>query len=169
MTLKELSAQYEAAAQPLRDRLRELRLLLKQTNDPDKKWHIERRIADLQPMLTQMNDLVWLLEHYYERGGSDRDDRYGFCGKSKSKSVKREADENLTPDLRKRINRLTKANLRGLLPQEEKHYPNCTRAGGSQKHRKSNAGPGREESTPDHEVPLSCNEALLNSLFGPDI
>ena len=68
MTLAELSEAYEAAAVPLRRRLRELRILLEQTDDPEEIWHIKRRIADLTPMLTQMNELAELTAHYYERG-----------------------------------------------------------------------------------------------------
>ncbi len=68
MTLQELSAGYEAAAQPLRQRLRELRILLQRSDDPEEIWHIKRRIAELTPMLTEMNELAELTAHYYDRG-----------------------------------------------------------------------------------------------------
>ena len=68
MTLAELSKCYEEAAVPLRNRLRELRILLTQTEDPEEIWHIKRRIAELPPMLTQMNELAELTARYYERG-----------------------------------------------------------------------------------------------------
>jgi hypothetical protein len=68
MTLAELSRCYEEAAVPLRARLRELRNLLAQAKDPEEIWHIKRRIAELTPMLTQMNELAELTAHYYERG-----------------------------------------------------------------------------------------------------
>ena len=68
MTLKELSACYKAAAVPLRLRLRELRQSLAQEQDPEEIWHLKRRIAELTPMLTQMNELADLTAHYYERG-----------------------------------------------------------------------------------------------------
>ncbi len=68
MTLQELSACYEAAAVPLRARLRELRILLAAAEDPEEIWHIKRRIAELTPMLTQMNELAELTAHYYDRG-----------------------------------------------------------------------------------------------------
>ena len=68
MTLAELSQCYEAAAVPLRARLRQLRAELAATDDPDKIWHLKRRIADLTPMLTQMNELAELTAHYYDRG-----------------------------------------------------------------------------------------------------
>lgn len=68
MTLKELSVCYEEAAIPLRNRLRQLRQMLKTEEDPEKIWHIKRRIADLTPMLTQMNELAELTAHYYDRG-----------------------------------------------------------------------------------------------------
>lgn len=68
MTLKELSKCYEAAAVPLRARLKELRTALSRTEDPEEIWHLKRRIAELTPMLTQMNELAELTEHYYDRG-----------------------------------------------------------------------------------------------------
>lgn len=68
MTLQELSHCYEEAAVPLRRRLRELRLMLAEAEDPEEIWHIKRRIAELTPMLTQMNELAELTAHYYERG-----------------------------------------------------------------------------------------------------
>ena len=68
MTLQELSRCYEEAAVPLRTRLRELRQMLKEARDPEEIWSIKRRIAELTPMLTQMNELAELTAHYYDRG-----------------------------------------------------------------------------------------------------
>ena len=68
MTLAELSEAYEAAAVPLRARLRELRYQLADAEDPEEIWHLKRRIAELTPMLTQMNELADLTAHYYDRG-----------------------------------------------------------------------------------------------------
>ena len=68
MTLKEMSACYEEAALLLRNRLKQLRRTLEQETDPDAIWHLKRRIADLTPMLTQMNELADLTAHYYDRG-----------------------------------------------------------------------------------------------------
>ena len=68
MTLTELSECYEAAAVPLRARLRLLRQMLAQAEDPEEIWHLRRRIGELTPMLTQMNELADLTAHYYDRG-----------------------------------------------------------------------------------------------------
>ena len=68
MTLAELSRCYEEAAVPLRKRLRELRILLEKAEDSEEIWHIKRRIGELTPMLTQMNELADLTAHYYDRG-----------------------------------------------------------------------------------------------------
>ena len=68
MTLQEISRCYEEAAVPLRARLRELRKMLETATDPEEIWHIKRRIHELTPMLTQMNELAELTAHYYERG-----------------------------------------------------------------------------------------------------
>ena len=55
MTLAQLSKEYEAAAVPLRRRLSQLRRQLKEETDPEKLWHLQRRIAELTA-------------RYYERG-----------------------------------------------------------------------------------------------------
>ena len=68
MTLQELSRCYEEAAVPLRDRLRFLRQAVAASEDADEIWHLKRRIAELTPMLTQMNELAELTAHYYDRG-----------------------------------------------------------------------------------------------------
>ena len=68
MTLAQLSKEYEASAALLRARLRLLRQMLSEAQDPEEIWHIKRRIAELTPMLTQMNELAELTAHYYERG-----------------------------------------------------------------------------------------------------
>ena len=68
MTLREMSKDYEYSASLLRKRLRQLRLMLAQSTDPEEIWHIKRRIGELTPMLTQMNELKDLTEHYYDRG-----------------------------------------------------------------------------------------------------
>jgi hypothetical protein len=68
MTLAEMSRDYEESARLLRQRLRLLRQMAVDTHDPEELWHIQRRIAVLTPMLTQMNELAELTAHYYERG-----------------------------------------------------------------------------------------------------
>ena len=68
MTLREISQCYEAAAILLRTRIRELRQTLTYTEDPEEIWNLQRRITELTPMLTEMNELRDLTAHYYERG-----------------------------------------------------------------------------------------------------
>ena len=68
MTLEELSQAYREAAVPLRARLRELRQALAAAEDPEESFRLQRRIAELTPMLTQVNELAELTAHYYEWG-----------------------------------------------------------------------------------------------------
>ena len=68
MTLAEMSKEYEASAALLKARLHQLRDALAQAEDPEEIWHLKRRMAELTPMLTQMNELAELTAHYYERG-----------------------------------------------------------------------------------------------------
>ena len=68
MTLAQMSQEYRESARLLQERLRLLRQMLAKADDPEEIWHLRRRIAELTPMLTQMNELAELTEHYYERG-----------------------------------------------------------------------------------------------------
>ena len=68
MTLAELSPAYEESARLLRQRMKELRRSIQETEDPEEKWHLQRRLAELTPLLTQMNELAELTAHYYDRG-----------------------------------------------------------------------------------------------------
>jgi hypothetical protein len=77
MTLREISESYRQAAIPLRNRLRQLRQAVAKCDDPEELWRLKRRIAELTPMLTQMNELAELTEHYYERGFW-RDEKYSL-------------------------------------------------------------------------------------------
>ena len=75
MTLAELSVSYEESAALLRKRLQYLRRALEASQDPEEIWHLKRRIAELAPILTQMNELAELTAHYYDRGYW-RDEKY---------------------------------------------------------------------------------------------
>ena len=68
MTLAEMSRDYEESAALLRSRLKYLRHLVTIARNQEEVWHLKRRIAELTPMLTQMNELAELTAHYYERG-----------------------------------------------------------------------------------------------------
>ena len=68
MTLAELSDTYRESARLLQKRLKELRDAWRASEDPEEKWHLQRRIAALTPMLTEMNELADLTAHYYDRG-----------------------------------------------------------------------------------------------------
>ena len=68
MSLAQLSPSYQEAAALLRVRLRQLRQELAQETNPENMWRLRRRIAELTPMLTEMNELAELTAHYYDRG-----------------------------------------------------------------------------------------------------
>lgn len=68
MSLADLSPSYEESARLLRIRMREIRICLRQTRDPEERWRLKRRLAELTPILTQMNELAELTAHYYDRG-----------------------------------------------------------------------------------------------------
>ena len=67
MTLLELSEQYSTSAQLLRGRIRLLRQLEREAQDEETRQRLHRRIADLQPLLSQCRQIQLLTAHYYER------------------------------------------------------------------------------------------------------
>ena len=68
MTLEELSETYREAAEPLRKRLKLLRMELVTQTNPQIAFCLKTRIAQMAPILTQLNELAELTEHYYDRG-----------------------------------------------------------------------------------------------------
>ena len=68
MTWQELSLCSQAASMPLRVRLAQLRQQLARAQDPEEIFQLKRRILELTPMLTEMNELAELTAHYYDRG-----------------------------------------------------------------------------------------------------
>ena len=68
MSLADLSPGYRESARLLQSRMKQLRKAIHETDDPEEKWRLQRRIADLTPILTQMNELAELTAHYYDPG-----------------------------------------------------------------------------------------------------
>ena len=68
MTMEELSETYREAAKPLRERLKQLRMELVTQTNPEVVFSLKWRIAQMTPILTQLNELAELTAHYYERG-----------------------------------------------------------------------------------------------------
>ena len=67
MTLRELSYEYKEHADALAQRIRELRQSAKETVDPETKNRLERRVAELRPLLQEARELAVLTRHYYDR------------------------------------------------------------------------------------------------------
>lgn len=68
MTLLELSEEYQAMAELLRKRARLVRQLLKEAEDPEERWQLQRRLNSLLEIQRQVNQISDLTAHYYERG-----------------------------------------------------------------------------------------------------
>lgn len=75
MTLAELSEQYAASAALLRGRIRLLQATLRTTEDEEQRRRLQRRIADLRPLLYECIHVQRLCAHYYE-GSFHRDEHY---------------------------------------------------------------------------------------------
>ena len=75
MRLHELSEGYRLAAVPLREKLRLLRLELKQADELSERAALRHEIALLSGIMTQCRELAELTAHYYERGFY-RDEKY---------------------------------------------------------------------------------------------
>lgn len=68
LTMTELSDGYRESANLLRQRIRQLRQMIRESSDPEQIWRLRRRIVELTPMLHQADELADLTAHYYDRG-----------------------------------------------------------------------------------------------------
>ena len=77
MTLLEMSVLYADSAAAIRCRIRELREAIQAHEDPEEAQRLQRRIAELTPLLRETRELAKLTAHYYDRSFY-RNDRYTF-------------------------------------------------------------------------------------------
>ena len=68
MTMEQLSAAYREAAEAIAARIRELNEEIKASSDLEEIDKLQRRIAELRPLLREARELADLTAHYYERG-----------------------------------------------------------------------------------------------------
>ncbi len=68
MSLEELSQAYVHSASLLSTRLAQLRRMRREAKDPEVLFALNHRIHQLEPILTEMNDLAELTKRYYEKG-----------------------------------------------------------------------------------------------------
>lgn len=68
MTLIEISVSYQASADVLRARIRELRAAARMQTDAEAARQLTARIAALEPLLRESRELAALTRHYYDRG-----------------------------------------------------------------------------------------------------
>ena len=66
-TLREMSYDYQRSAEQLRLRIKALRAAARETDDPERKARIDRRIKDLRPLLQEAKELTVLTRRYYDR------------------------------------------------------------------------------------------------------
>ena len=77
MTLKEMSPQYADSAALIRARMRELRAEVRRQDDPDVVNNLNRRIADLTPLLRECREIAELTARYYDRS-YHKNERYAL-------------------------------------------------------------------------------------------
>lgn len=68
MTLMELSRTYKKAAEALKLRMMQLREAKKSEMDPKVVYQLDRRMAELEPLLREARELYVLTAHYYDKG-----------------------------------------------------------------------------------------------------
>ena len=67
MTMKEMARVYRENNEPLKLRLRELRLAVRECRDDEERLRLKRRIADLTPIYREGRETAVLMERYYVR------------------------------------------------------------------------------------------------------
>ena len=130
--------------------------MLRDAQDPEEIWHIKRRIAELTPMLTQCNDICFLLEHYYEVGGGDchRDQKYSFNGKTCERCERQRKEEAIDdPALRQRVNRFTARDVHRVSFPEENHDADSAGEGSKQKYDMPDPKTCGRQDLAHHQIP----------------
>lgn len=67
MTLTEMSGLYRDSAAVIHQRIADLRLAVRQEEDPETARLLRQRIAELVPLLRESRELAILTAHYYDR------------------------------------------------------------------------------------------------------
>lgn len=166
MTLGEMSAQYQRSAQKLRERLAHLRSLLKNTDDPEEVWHLKRRIAELAPLLTEMNELAELTAKYYERGHY-RSEKYSFNG-LRNRFAKTAENRFANEDSSGGIDGIPTGYAHRVLSEGAVADGLRKRKRRKQVHGVQDPCPGGEESPALREVLMNSGDAAIRYLLGDD-
>ena len=77
MNLAELSMSYRVNADALYLRIFELRQRKRELSDLEQARRLDRRIAELEPLLREARELSALTAHYYDRG-YHKNEKYCF-------------------------------------------------------------------------------------------
>ena len=158
MALNDLSAEYQHSAQLLKDRLAALRAELKRTTDPEAVWSLKRRIVELTPMLTEMNELAELTARYYERGYY-RNEKYSANCFDESEKSTGQTISHYIDDCRQRDDGSPAGYVSSVLPRGKDDSADSRRKEMQQKYREQKLATSRGKIAPVH--PLSGHGTSL--------
>lgn len=158
MALNDLSAEYQHSALLIKNRLVALRRELKATTDPEVAWGLKRRIAELTPMLTEMNELAELTARYYERGYYRNEKYSANCFDEIDKSTGQTISHYID-DCRERDDGSPAGYISSVLPRGKDDSADSRRKESQQKHREQKLATSRRKIAPVH--PLSGHGASL--------
>lgn len=159
MALNDLSADYQHSAQLIKTRIAALRTELRKTTDPEKIWQLKRRIAELTPMLAEMNELAELTARYYERGYYRNEKYSANCFAGIDKDPDRETLAHRIDDCRERDDGSPAGYVSSVLPRGKDDSADSRREKSKQKHREQKLAKSRGQIAPVH--PLSGHGANL--------
>lgn len=131
-SLFEIGLEYERSAEPIRKRLKELRVALTQTADPDEVWKLKQRIKELTPLLTECNKLARHCKCYYERGYYINGGAFPDGRNDRSTNEKPASLQGVSLHYEKRADRPAKGNAGRVSIGRENLYGICKRAGSKQ-------------------------------------
>lgn len=153
MSLSDLSQGYRDSAELLSNRLASLRAQLKDATDPEQVFSLKRRIAELTPMLTEMNALAELTERYYDKEYY-RDERYSSNCFQAIRRGTQEAKRNFDEYYPSGADGAPAGYFCTVLSRRSEDRADCNKPGCEQKYRKSYPKESRAESTSDYSVPV---------------
>lgn len=75
MLLQEMAKEYRANTALLELRVRQLQTARRRARQPEVRYRLKRRINCLQGLINESRKTVYIMEHYYDKGGDGHANR----------------------------------------------------------------------------------------------
>lgn len=166
MTLEELSTEYRKSAKLICERLHSLREQLKHAENPEDVFNLKRRIAELTPILTELNKIAQITAHYYERGFWRDAEFTSNCFSQRTGQRKTPDFEIFEANHSERTDGCPAGYVHQIPPETAVHYKNSRGNRRKQKHCKPQSLQSGAKDCQVQQISELTEDALLKVFFG---